>query len=90
MDASNAAIWFSSVIPCLGVFSVVFARLCPEGAARRASHFCMFAAMLVVAAMTALTVAAGSGHWLSHGTTFSIMAIGSILDLSREGAVRLP
>lgn len=89
MDANAAETLARLVIPVIGVLSVMLARFWPQGAMRSAANGAMLVLLLVVGTVAALSISAGSEHWLAHGATLSIMAIGSILDFSPTQAVRL-
>ncbi len=89
MDASNEAVLISSIVPVIGVLSVAAARLGPRGAFRAMAQWVLLAVFVAVVGATFVAVSLGSGHWLAHGATLSAMAIGSIVDFGRPGAVRL-
>jgi len=89
MDANAAETLARLIVPMLGMMSVMLARFWPHGTLRSVANGAMLVLLVLVGSMAAMSISMGSEHWLAHGATLSIMAIGSILDFSPTQAVRL-
>lgn len=76
--------WGLLVMQVLGVFSVVFARLCERSQAQNCCQRLFFVSAILLGAGTLFALALGSGWWISSGTTLSLMGLGATLDFSKE------
>ena len=88
MDAMNShgLAWFLIAIQIFGLISMAVMRLQLRREFRLFSLSLFFVCLFVVGAVTMLAVGSGNGQWLATGTTFSLMSVGSILDLGRNTA----
>jgi hypothetical protein len=79
----NGECWFSLVVfglQLFGLASVVLARLRMESLCHHLRQRMFFGCWMLMGAATLCALAIGSGCWMSCGTTFSVMAVGAIVD----------
>jgi hypothetical protein len=68
-------------IQCVGIFSVVVARLSERSWAQAISQYAFFASLSLVGIATIAYLYLGSSNWLPCAATLGVMAVGATLDL---------
>ena len=78
----SLAFWVAATVQVTGILSLILSRLGGNVNQTRYQRF-YFAALFAVGGMMIVTVANGSGYWISFAGTTAVMVIGATLDLSR-------